>query len=242
MLWNFLIVISKVSKSLKFKLFLSLGWGSHSASMSETPYLTAAASIGMTKNDIALFVKRLDKVLSDKTKKSAKSQETGRKTPTTSQIVDAMSMGRKTPTTAQIVDAMSLGRKTPTNVHQVENQINKTPTHDVTGRKTPTHDVLGRKTPTPKIGQSFESQAKKTPTHAAEAHGRKTPTQPGFDGQGRKTPTQPVFDGQGRKTPTQQALDGQGRKTPTQVLNNNHEIKGIQKMTQGSSQLQSTDV
>jgi hypothetical protein len=229
MLWNFLIVISKVSKSLKFKLFLSLGWGSHSASMSETPYLTAAASIGMTKNDIALFVKRLDKVLSDKTKKSAKSQETGRKTPTTSQIVDAMSMGRKTPTTAQIVDAMSLGRKTPTNVHQVENQINKTPTHDVTGRKTPTHDVLGRKTPTPKIGQSFESQAKKTPTHAAEAHGRKIPTQPGFDGQGRKTPTQ-------------QAVDGQGRKTPTQVLNNNHEIKGTQKMTQGSSQLQSTDV
>ena len=181
--------------------------------MSETPYLTAAASIGMTHNDIALFIKRLDKVLSDKTKKSAKIQETG----------------RKTPTTAQIVDAMALGRKTPTNVHQE----NKTPTHDAIGRKTPTHDALGRKTPTPKIGQPFESQAKKTPTHvvhhpATTAH--------------HQAAAVAAVDVHGRKTPTQQVLDGQGRKTPTQVLNNNHEIKGTHKLTQGTSQLQSTDV
>ena len=43
-------------------------WGSHSDDM-DIPYLTAAAAIGMTKSDVELFVKRLDKVLGMKTKK-----------------------------------------------------------------------------------------------------------------------------------------------------------------------------
>jgi len=139
--------------------------------MSETPYLTAAASIGMTQDDIALFIKRLDKVLAEKNKKSSKAitQETGRKTPTAPQVVD-----------------MSLGRRTPTNVYNqsIENQ----------GRKTPIHDGLGRKTPTP--------QEKKTPTHVYH---------------------QSSFQQQ-------------------HVSNNNHEVKANKKLTQGTSQLTSTDV
>ena len=40
------------------------------------PYITAAAAIGMTQNDINLFIKRLDKVLAQKTKEvSIKRQE-----------------------------------------------------------------------------------------------------------------------------------------------------------------------
>ena len=40
------------------------------------PYITAAAAIGMTVNDINLFIKRLDKVLAQKTKEvSMKRQE-----------------------------------------------------------------------------------------------------------------------------------------------------------------------
>lgn len=178
--------------------------------MSETPYLTAAASIGMTQDDIALFIKRLDKVLAEKNKKSSKAitQETGRKTPTAPQVVD-----------------MSLGRRTPTNVYNqsIENQ----------GRKTPIHDGLGRKTPTP--------QEKKTPTHVY--HQSSLP-----DSQGNKrTPTHisSSVECQGRKTPTAQILESYGRKTPTQqqhVSNNNHEVKANKKLTQGTSQLTSTDV
>jgi len=152
--------------------------------MSETPYLTAAASIGMTAEDIALFIKRLDKVLAEKMKKSNKA---------------AQETGRKTPTAAQMSDAMSLSRKTP--IAEV-------------GHRTPTHELVGRKTPTPKIGQLVENQGRKTPTHHLEN------------------------DGQGRKTPIQ-VYDGQGRKTPTQVLNNNSDGK---KLSQGSAQMQSTDV
>ena len=178
--------------------------------MSETPYLTAAASIGMTQDDISLFIKRLDKVLAEKTKKSTKviAQETGRKTPTAPQVVD-----------------MSLGRRTPTNVHNqpIENQ----------GRKTPIHDGIGRKTPIP--------QEKKTPTHVYHHQ------PPLSDNQGKRTPTHTssnvVVENQGRKTPTAQILDSYGRKTPTQhVSNNNHEVKGNKKLTQGTSQLTSTDV
>ena len=40
------------------------------------PYITAAAAIGMTQNDINLFIKRLDKVLTQKFKEvSLKQQE-----------------------------------------------------------------------------------------------------------------------------------------------------------------------
>ena len=56
-------------------LFVILGWGSHYDN-TDTPYITAAAAIGMTSNDINLFVKRLDKVLTQKTKEvSFKRQE-----------------------------------------------------------------------------------------------------------------------------------------------------------------------
>ena len=46
---------------------LLLGWGSHYDN-TDVPYITAAAAIGMTNNDITLFIKRLDKVLAQKTK------------------------------------------------------------------------------------------------------------------------------------------------------------------------------
>ena len=46
---------------------LLLGWGSHYDN-TDVPYITAAAAIGMTNNDISLFIKRLDKVLAQKTK------------------------------------------------------------------------------------------------------------------------------------------------------------------------------
>ncbi|XP_069195143.1 O-phosphoseryl-tRNA(Sec) selenium transferase isoform X2 [Procambarus clarkii] len=39
-----------------------VGWGSHTKSYPQ-PYLTAAASIGMTKHDVELFIQRLDKCL-----------------------------------------------------------------------------------------------------------------------------------------------------------------------------------
>lgn len=39
------------------------GWGSHSESNPGTPYLTAAAAVGMTDQDVHLFIKRLEKVL-----------------------------------------------------------------------------------------------------------------------------------------------------------------------------------
>jgi hypothetical protein len=174
--------------------------------MSETPYLTAAASIGMTQNDITLFIKRLDKVLSDKSKKSAKAVivETGRKTPTVShQAVDVLSMGRKTPTNSQVQPLEPHGKKTPTK------EVLK-------GRNTPTHEIIGQKTPTTQMVE------RKTPTHIAAAF-------------------QNVENIQGRKTPTQ-VVDVQGRKTPTILSNNNTDMKGNKKLTQGTSQLQSTDV
>ena len=52
-----------------------LGWGSHYDN-TDVPYITAAAAIGMTHNDINLFIKRLDKVLAQKNKElSTKRQE-----------------------------------------------------------------------------------------------------------------------------------------------------------------------
>ena len=38
------------------------GWGAHTANCSQA-YLTAAAAIGVTIDDVKLFVKRVDKVL-----------------------------------------------------------------------------------------------------------------------------------------------------------------------------------
>ena len=174
--------------------------------MSETPYLTAAASIGMTQHDITLFIKRLDKVLADKSKKSAK--------------VVAVETGRKTPTAPhQSVDVLPLSRKIPSNSHvqPMETHGKKTPTHEVLkGRNTPTQEIIGRKTPT------AQANERKNPPHIAAAFHN-------------------VENSQGRKTPTQ-VVDVQGRKTPTILSNNNNEIKGIKKLTQGTSQLQSTDV
>ena len=58
-----------------FVLLYFPGWGSHYDN-TDVPYITAAAAIGMTQNDINLFIKRLDKVLAQKTKEvSVKRQE-----------------------------------------------------------------------------------------------------------------------------------------------------------------------
>lgn len=50
------------------------GWGSHYDD-TQVPYLTAAAAIGMTRQDIELFIKRLDKVLAVRSKEVAKRQQ-----------------------------------------------------------------------------------------------------------------------------------------------------------------------
>ena len=47
--------------------FLFAAWGSH-WDKTETPYLTAAAAIGMSPEDIQTFIRRLDKVLASKSK------------------------------------------------------------------------------------------------------------------------------------------------------------------------------
>ena len=39
------------------------------------PYITAAAAIGMTQNDIYLFIKRLDKVLAQKFKEASQKKQ-----------------------------------------------------------------------------------------------------------------------------------------------------------------------
>ena len=51
--------------------FLLAGWGSH-YDETRVPYMTAAAGIGMTKQDIELFIKRVDKVLGARSKEVAK--------------------------------------------------------------------------------------------------------------------------------------------------------------------------
>ena len=45
--------------------FLFLAWGSH-WDKTDTPYLTAAAAIGMTPEDITTFIRRLDKVMASR--------------------------------------------------------------------------------------------------------------------------------------------------------------------------------
>ena len=60
-------------------------WGSH-WDKTESPYLTAAAAIGMTKDDIETFIRRLDKVLASRSKgaKGGKpSEQTSTATPKT---------------------------------------------------------------------------------------------------------------------------------------------------------------
>jgi hypothetical protein len=114
--------------------------------MTEMPYLTAAASIGMTHKDIAQFIKRLDKVLAQKSKKIRKS--------TVAEVPSAIHQNEQTPSKD------STGRKTPSNDVLVNkaNIIN----NDHQGRKTPTSsDSQGRKTPTQVVDSG---------------HGRKTPT------------------------------------------------------------------
>jgi len=141
--------------------------------MSETPYLTAAASIGMTHKDIALFIKRLDKVFAQKSKRIAKAEHASH--------VENNHVRRPH-------SQDSVGQRTPTH----DPMGRKTPTQDVVGRKTPTHDPIGRKTPT------HDPIGRKTPIQIVDSPGRKTPVSV-VDGQGRKTPTQ-IPDG--RKTPT----------------------------------------
>ena len=133
------------SVSANIKRYCSAGWGSHSAAMAETPYVTAAASVGMTSEDIALFIKRLDKVLAEINKRNAKkgaAVEGRQKTPTP-------------PVQAADLTASPSGRKTPVSV--VQGNGCKVPP---AGRRTPTQEVIGRKTPTPKIGQMAECQVK----------------------------------------------------------------------------------
>jgi hypothetical protein len=52
------------------------GWGAHIASY-PTPYLTAAAAIGMGERDIELFTKRLDSALTDFKAQRAKALAAG---------------------------------------------------------------------------------------------------------------------------------------------------------------------
>ena len=62
---------SKHLKGLKNKVeilifnFLVSAWGSH-WDKTDTPYLTAAAAIGMTVEDITAFIRRLDKVMASR--------------------------------------------------------------------------------------------------------------------------------------------------------------------------------
>lgn len=47
--------------------YFLLAWGSH-WDKTDTPYLTAAAAIGMTKEDVMTFARRLDKVMASRSK------------------------------------------------------------------------------------------------------------------------------------------------------------------------------
>ena len=70
-------------------------WGSH-WDKSDTPYLTAAAAIGMTQEDIMTFIRRLDKVLASRSKTKQKASnvvQTPIKTPTTVPTINVESNG-----------------------------------------------------------------------------------------------------------------------------------------------------
>ena len=51
--------------------FITSAWGSH-WDKTDTPYLTAAAAIGMTAEDISTFIRRLDKVMASRSRSKAK--------------------------------------------------------------------------------------------------------------------------------------------------------------------------
>merc|ERR1711976_791774 len=61
---------TKVIEGYTFK-----AWGSH-WDKTESPYLTAAAAIGMTPEDITTFIRRLDKVMASRSKTKAKPSAT----------------------------------------------------------------------------------------------------------------------------------------------------------------------
>ena len=70
-------------------------WGSH-WDKTDTPYLTAAAAIGMTQEDILTFIRRLDKVLASRSKTKQKASnvvQTPIKTPTTVPTINVESNG-----------------------------------------------------------------------------------------------------------------------------------------------------
>jgi len=73
---------TKVIEGYTFK-----AWGSH-WDKTDTPYLTAAAAIGMTPEDITTFIRRLDKVMASRSKTKAKPSATigTPKTPNTTGI------------------------------------------------------------------------------------------------------------------------------------------------------------
>ena len=66
--FNFRVVTPDTSKEINGHLFT--GWGAHAKSY-RCAYLTAAAAIGMAKEDVDTFLKRLDKCLSKFTSKES---------------------------------------------------------------------------------------------------------------------------------------------------------------------------
>ena len=70
--FNMIHPIFSVYLTLQYKFIQ--GWGSHYDN-TDAPYITAAAAIGMTQNDINLFIKRLDKVLAQKFKEASQKRQ-----------------------------------------------------------------------------------------------------------------------------------------------------------------------
>ena len=66
--FNFRVVSSDTSKEINGHVFT--GWGAHAKSY-RCAYLTAAAAIGMAKEDVDTFLKRLDRCLSKFTAKES---------------------------------------------------------------------------------------------------------------------------------------------------------------------------
>ena len=74
-------------------------WGSH-WDKTDTPYLTAAAAIGMTPEDILTFIRRLDKVLASRSHSKPKASSvvnTPAKTPTNVPTIAVESNGSPGP-------------------------------------------------------------------------------------------------------------------------------------------------
>ena len=60
-------VVVSLFQYVKVSFLSVLAWGSH-WDRTDTPYLTAAAAIGMTEEDIATFIRRLDKVMASRSR------------------------------------------------------------------------------------------------------------------------------------------------------------------------------